>query len=606
MKKYIRKIPAALPYAVIALSTLILIIRAFYSFCWSDETFYLSTCHRLYMGDSIFKHEWFPTQLSSLILLPFYALYIKAAGSTAGIILYFRILFVIVSTINAVIVYRILKKHVSIFTSMTCSLFLMFYTHLNIATLSYYTLSVQLFLVSMLLVYHYYSSDKSIHLVLAGILFALSVLCLPTLAVAYFAGLIAAGIIILLMKKQKLKDSAVNRISKTHPVELIKYTFIGIAIPAAIFIIYLLMTVPVGDFIKGIPYVLSDEEHGTSLIYPIKKFFIGINEVFGNAAYASYLLILVTAAISFLKLNRSRAFRLMIFITDIILFVILYLASVGHTGYIQTVLCLFTLPLFFLQTKKDWKLFFTLILSGMVFSLVYSYSSNGYLYVLSMGHFISSIGCVMVLEQYTLEVLSNKDAPTSSDSDSTVKKKHNFPGYTYLICCTAIVCIALTQTMLLRLVNIYRDAPVQMLNFQIITGPARGLYTTPDHYLSYNVVYSTLQKYCKSDAPGEEIFITKLLPWGYMCTDLGCGAPTTWRTSFNSERLKPYYKMNPDKIPDIILVMNETYGSYITSGDVVSDPTPNENEIGGWLLDYVNDNGYEETAVPCGTLYRRK
>jgi hypothetical protein len=52
--------------------------------------------------------------------------------------------------------------------------------------------------------------------------------------------------------------------------------------------------------------------------------------------------------------------------------------------------------------------------------------------------------------------------------------------------------------------------------------------------------------------------------------------------------------------------MNETYGSYITSGDVVSDPTPNENEIGGWLLDYVNDNGYEETAVPCGTLYRRK
>ncbi|MBQ7587042.1 MAG: hypothetical protein IJT37_03325 [Lachnospiraceae bacterium] len=601
MKKYIRKIPSALPYVVFILSAVILIIRAFYSFCWSDETFYLSTCHRLYTGDGIFRHEWFPTQLSSLIMLPFYALYIAITGSVEGIVVYFRILFVLMSTLNAVIVYNILKKHASVFTSMVCALFLVFYTHLNIATLSYYTFSVQFFLVSMLIIYHYYSSESKGQLILSGVIFALSVLSLPTLSIAYFLLLAGAGIVFMLEKKQKLSDRTVNMVAKARLYEVIRYTFAGIVIPATVFIIYLLLTVPVTDFIKAIPYVLSDEEHGTTLIYPIKKFFIGINEVFGYGAYAAYLLILSSALISYFKKGGNRILRLLIFVADAALFVRLYIVSVGHTGYIQTVLCLFALPLFFLQEKKDLRLFFTLIVSGMIFSLVYSYSSNGYLYVLSMGHFISSIGCIIILEQFAKESLGKRE--------NTGKTGRSITGYLYLICCTAIICISLTQTMMLRLVNIYRDAPVQMLDFRIAEGPAKGLYTTPDHYLSYNVAYATIHKYCQSgntpDGSGN-IFITSLLPWGYMCTDLRCGAPTTWRTAFNSERLKPYYEMNPDKIPDIILVMDETYGSYITSGDVVSDPTPNINEIGGWLLDYVEDRGYEKLDVPCGVLYRKK
>jgi hypothetical protein len=481
---------------------------------------------------------------------------------------------------------------------MACALFLMFYTHLNIATLSYYTLAVQLFLISMLLIYHYYSSEKKGQLILAGILFALSVLSLPTMAVAYLAAVLTGGIILLLIKKQKLRESTVSLIEKARLSDVIRYTFAGILIPATAFIIYLLLTVPVREFIRAIPYVLSDEEHGTSLIYPLRKFFISINEVFGYGAYAAYLLIMIAAASTFIKLNRNRIFRFLLFIADISLFVYLYLISVSHTGYIQTVVCLFTLPLFFLMEKKDLKLFFTFIVSGMIFSLVYSYSSNGYLYVLSMGHFIVSIGCAIVLEQFTREALGR--------NPFVVK-------YLYLICCTAVICISVTQTMLLRLVNIYRDAPVQMLDFRINEGPAKGLYTTSDHYLAYNVVYATLHKYCTSDALADAssgstevngtLFITKLLPWGYMCTDLKCGAPTTWRTAFNSERLKPYYDINPDKVPDIILVMKESYGSYLTCGDVVADPSPNENEIGGWLLDYVNDNGYEKKTVPCGELY---
>lgn len=198
---------------------------------------------------------------------------------------------------------------------------------------------------------------------------------------------------------------------------------------------------------------------------------------------------------------------------------------------------------------------------------------------------------------------------------------HNF-GNICLIACIAITCAVLVQTMMLRLVNIYRDAPVQMLNSKISAGPAKGLYTTADHQVAYNVVYSAIRKYCQSSNLNEphrfdnsleqdsssvaNIFITKLLPWGYMCTDLRCGAPTTWRTPFNSKRLEPYYQMNPGRYPDMILVLNEQFGSYITCGDVESDTAPNENETGGYLLEYINSHDYETIEVPCGTLYNRE
>ena len=602
MKKHLDTVKHIYPYVLTGLSGLLLFIRCFYSFCWSDETFYFSTCHRFFTGDSIFLHEWFPTQLSSLILLPFYSLYMLIYGSNDGIILYFRILYVIFSLINAVVLFRILSHHISSFFACVCSLMLMFYAHLNIATLSYYTLSVQLFLMSLLLVYDYYRTYSKNQLIIAGILFALSVLSLPTLSVAYFIVAALIFIILLAVRFTRLPEDLKNTVRSADLPAVLLYTFMGICIPAAIFIIYLFVNVSVRDFISGIPYVLTDEEHTTSLIYPIKKFFIGINEVYGYGAYASYVLIVLTAVSFFIKQRPGKSVRLMIFSLDTVLFAVFFVLSLGHTGYIHTALCLYALPLFFISRKPDLKILNTFILGGMIMSLTYSYSSNGYLYVLSMGHFIMAIGCIIAIDSFIMELDSFRI------------------GYTVAL--TAVICVTLIQTMELRLVNVYRDAPLQMLNFRITEGPAKGLYTTADHYVAYNVVHSTIKKYCMSSElnypqmyPNSmelesksvgNIFITKLLPWGYMCTDLRAGAPTTWRTPFNSKRLKPYYELNPGRYPDMILVLNEEYGSYLTCGDVESDPAPNENEISGYLLEYINSGDFEKTSVPCGILYKRR
>lgn len=571
MNEHIKK--QYLPFLLLGLCTVILLIKTQYSFCWSDETFYASTTNRFLQGDGIFLHEWFPTQLVSLILMPFQSAFTTITGSSDGVILFFRICYVIYAFLLSIIIYRILVNDYKPFTALCCSLFYLFYAHLNIATMSYYTLSVGFYLLAMLLIYHGLNHSPIIFrriYILAGISFAASVICLPTMAVAYF--LCAALLVLCSIRKKALRS-------------IFPYTLIGICLLALVTMLFILSRVSMMDLIHNLPYILSDEEHTTSLVYPFKKFFISIHEVYGSFTYASYALILFC-----LLLGRkiSEKVKIVLTILDTILFLAFFVFSIGHTGYISTALILFALPLYFMTEKRNCSLFFLLYLAGLVFSMVFSYSSNGYLYIMTLGHSISAIGAICFLRDYMTEISANWDSKAAAQILSIV--------------CVTVTMIVVFQTMTLRMVNIYRDAPMNELTEKITQGPAKGLYTTLEHKESYDEIYTAIQEYANDDG---YIFFTKLMPWGYLATDMRCGAPTTWRTPFNSERLKLYYEANPERIPDIIFVMNEEVGSYETCGDVVADPCPNQNEMGGWLLDYVTKQEYETITFSSGKILKR-
>ena len=595
-----KQLQSKFPYCILLFAGILLLIKCFFSFCWSDETFYFSTAYRFYQGDSIFQHDWFPTQLSSVMLLPLFSAFVKIVGSTEGVILFFRICFVIYAVILSIVIYRIIRHSYPQWIALICALLYLFYTHLNIATLSYYTMSVGFFLVAMLLIYHYYQTELRRYLVWSGVLFALSVLALPTMAVAYVLIIFGIAVLLLACRFLPLPVWIKHAVEQAQLVTVCLWQFFGIIVPAAIFGIFLLTNVKIQDFIQAIPYVLSDEEHGTSLIYPLKKFFIGINEVYGYAAYLGYLLIIVTVVLALLEAHTKavhKTVKVLLCVADICLFAVYFTCSLGHTGYIQTALCMFALPLFFLTYKRSARNFFLLFASGMIFSVVYSYSSNGYLYILAMGHSIAAIGGVMMIYDFKQEICNE-------DTDSNLMEILS-------VLCTCVVMIALLQTITLRFVNVYRDAPLQDLTVKLEVGPAKGLYTTAKHAEMYQTVYDVLMNECQSANldPSKEnnnsLFVTKLLPFGYLCSDLKCGSPTSWRTMFSSTRLDDYYTLNPDRYPDIILVLDEEYGSYDTCGDVVADPTPNENEVGGYLLNYVQEEGYEVIDVECGTVCRR-
>ncbi|MCR5733803.1 MAG: hypothetical protein K6G22_04265 [Lachnospiraceae bacterium] len=612
-----------LPAAVFVLSAVILIIKCFYGFCWSDESFYHATTLKFFQGDSIFKNDWFPTQLSSIILLPLFSLYMKINGGSEGIILYFRILFVVFSVINSVILYNVLKKHIHIHTALPAAVCMLFYTHLNIATLSYYTLSTQCFVMAMLFVYDYAkdlgktpagsetSTDvmqgcagKRSALIIAGVYFAISVLALPTMALGYVLFVLAA--LVLIPTHSLLNRLSFVNIDKKILKDILIFTFFGILIPAVLFFIFMFLNVKISDFIANIPYVLSDDEHGTSLLYPIRKFFISITQVFGKASYLSGLIIFVSFVFQKkLRENKNRIPKLIILILLSVLFFYDLTIAWTHTGYVFTALCLFALPLFFMTEKHDTAAFFTFFAGGMLFSLVYSYSSNGYLYVLSMGHFIAAIAGFIFIDSFVGE-LSEVIADNAKNKENTHTK--SILPKLCLIITIAVITLTPADSIYLRINNIYRDAPLNMLTQKIKGGPAKGLYTTKEHLEAYNTVLHVISEYCMRDNINEQtgcLLISKLLPFGYLCSDLKSGAPTAWRNMISSERLMEYYELNPDKIPDVVLILDKEYGAYDTCGDVEADPSPNENELSGPFMDYLNDHGYICTDVECGTVYRR-
>ncbi len=611
---------AYFPYILLLLLSLILLIRAFYSFCSSDEPFYFSTAYRFFRGDSIFRHDWFPTQLSGVILLPFLSLFINCAKGTEGVLLFFRILYLIFSLMNAFLAFSLLKRHKSRPLSFSVSVCVLFYAHLNIATLSYYTISVQCFFSAMLLIYHSEKlpegDKRGRFLIPAGILYALSVLALPTMALGYLLTVICLTALLLWAGPRKAPafnspgtGALREAVQKARLKELMSYTFIGILIPAVGFFIFLLFNVPIKDFIANIPFVLSDEEHGTSLIYPLKKFFIGINMEYGAAAFAGYLLIVVSFFLDVLLRIRPRLLKELkredlsrpVFAVDTALFIMYFIKSYGHTGYIQTALCLFSLPLFFMTEKKDLTAFFTFFVNGMVFSLVYSYSSNGYLYILSMGHFIASAAGMIFVADFCTQVLKREIPGPAASGKSAVSTL--MAGL-----CIVVLSVTVLQTAALRIVNVYRDAPLPALTARIERGPGKGLYTTPGHLRQYEEVMEVLTEYANAEVSGgnDMLFISKLLPWGYLVSDLRTGAPTTWRTELGSDRLREYYSLNPDRIPSVVLVLDKEYGSYDTCGDVVADPIPNlSTDSEGFLPDYMKKNGYRVIPVACGTLFLR-
>ena len=95
---------------IISICSIVLLIRSFYSFSWSDESFYLTIVHRFWLGERIFQDEWYTTQLSTPLLLPFYSFFEWITGGNEGIYLYYRIIYWGISTVTAFLIFFKLKR----------------------------------------------------------------------------------------------------------------------------------------------------------------------------------------------------------------------------------------------------------------------------------------------------------------------------------------------------------------------------------------------------------------------------------------------------------------------------------------------------------------
>ncbi|MCR5301517.1 MAG: hypothetical protein K6E49_03655 [Lachnospiraceae bacterium] len=557
-----------------------MLVRAFLGFCWSDESFYISTADRFYRGAVPFVDEWFRTQMSSLIMVPFYAVYVLITGGNAGIVLYFRLLYLLFCTAVAFVFFRVLRKEYPDPVAVICSLFIMCYAHLNNATLSYYMMS-ELFLgLALILIYDYANTSSKAELIVAGVSLALSVQSMPLFVIGYVIVMFAV-ITVLLISKFAGGNSGLKKITDDLKLfDITVYTTIGVAVVAAVFAVFMISRADLRTLFETLPEALVDNEHSNTWGYYIRKPHRCLTDVFGvYVTYAAYILIAVSFV--FQKYLKRYPFCEIVTALDTVLFAVMTYLSFGHTGYIQVVFFICMIPVFFVSEKKNNRLFWLFVIPSGLVSVIYSFASSDFLYVIAIGCALGTSAGVCAIHDHA-----------SSD----------VRGGRALM---ALAVITLLVTFMLRLTNVYRDAPVHRLTQRITRGVAAGLYTTDEHLAQYNDVYDVIEEYCND--PAGRIIFSKILPWGYLEAAQSCGFPTTWRTTaYDDGQLEKFYDINPDLRPDIIVVLDDEYGSYDASGDVEDDHEPNKGELGEYWKEYIDANDMTKLSVTCGHIYRRK
>ncbi|MBQ5852356.1 MAG: hypothetical protein IIW54_16325 [Lachnospiraceae bacterium] len=433
--------------------------------------------------------------------------------------------------------------------------------------MSYYNVTLSVLLLSVVLLYDQLRLKKYSRLThyIIGMLLAIAVVFNPYLSVAY---IMIMGIFLVFKRFR-------NRIWNTISI------LMGTTTIASLYLYYLLSRVTLEEILINLPIVLNEPEFQKT--NPLAVIPIMIARIVWRYRWTILFWGIIAIYILYRRGRRQNlTFNEKKWLARInfVIFLANTYFSWGLIGCINIAWFLFAVIV--VLVDKNWneinRIIVTLFgLTGFIISLTFSFSSDTGLDAMSIGFIFLGIGAVLLIFD------SNK-------SNKVIQ---------------AAAWIVVLQTLILRLISVYRDAPLSELDTMITSGPAKYLYTTGEHVEQYEDLKEAIEKYVRSD---DIVFYSQVCFWSYLCSENEYGVPSSWRMPINSERLELYYEKNPEKIATCVFVINPTYGNFESSyiqGNEKAD-TPNFNTMEGFLSDYMKENDYEIIELECATIYRSK
>lgn len=572
MKQFIKKNYHVLVFvSVMIFLSVVLFYRAFYGMDITDETFYFATTKRFYNGDMLFKDDWNRGQIFGLILLPLYKVYVSAVGNADGIILFSRLCFVVLEIYAACFLFRILMKYTgSFWVSLAASICVCAYVRGNIITISYYSLGFFTFLLAVLwYMRSEYSKYKRLSLILSGINFSVSVLCMPYTAVLYFV-LLIYGLFCWNKKRYKCCEN------------IIWFTF-GIALAAVVFLVYFNHLIPWKQLLEFLPVIFQDPELEKSNIWvKVFEWILYLVTVFLKYTWPLYLFTFV--AVFWGGKNKRDDGTVKQYITLILLaeFIVqsVYVRSYFEGGIITT-FWLFAVQLQLLYPEcRNKKLEKYFLIPGILFGLVWIMGSNVGQRVMNMSFMLMDMWAIPMVWK-----IGQRQA-------KKVGKLLYIP-----------VCLLFSVLFVIRMFDIYRDGALQKLDTKVDAGIMKGIYTEENRALAYKKTLEVLQKETSAE---DVIAVLGCNPWVYLESEAACGSYTTWQFTEGEQTLDRYYKIFPERIPNIILVVPDElnrfeYWKYSSHGTGMSiEPRPELNTV---LQKIVNEGEYKCLQEEGVTMY---
>lgn len=560
-----------------------------YGYGGCDEPFYLTLAQRLSFGDALLSDEWNLSQLSGILLLPFYRLHSLIMGGTDGIVLHFRYLYTAVQLLTAIVLYLILRRYR--YGALFAVLLFAVYSPYDVMALSYNTFALMAMALSLSLL-SVCSKEGRAGFLLAGFSYAVAVIANPYLILLYlFCAAVFLSTLLISAVLRASKDARREKL-RIYGRGLFLFT-LGGAIPAAYLLIFLFSRAGFGTITENLSAIFHDPEHASRSVKEILyTIWYVMRSIFG-AFLALWLLLTVLALIDRKRTHVWMYFCMTALVTATA--VMIHIPSIQTDyNYIMFPLTLCGLSAYLLTRSKNHRVFLFLWCLGMLYAFCLGAASNQGDNAICMGMPVALIGSVLLIQDFLKEQAGANTAAVNAKGTVPSGAKNSRFTTPLVFCIAALLFLSqLSAECYAKAVHAFWEPSVAALDTKIAEGPLAGVYTTKEHADAYRTLLAEIAPY-RNDSSAPVLFVTSS-PWCYLYANRPYGAYSSWISTFSAseevgaalllDRLGDYYRLHPGRIPaDIYILKNDIWHDRLSGATGWENGYP----LAAWLLTMTN------------------
>lgn len=536
------------------LAMCVLLWKCPYGYGNTDETAYLAIPYRIYKWrDGLLGQEWYQIQLFSFLMLPLYWIYDLLHAGMEGIVLNFRYIFTILWGCSALFFYFRLRRF-SNPGAAAASLVFLLYTPFGIMAFSYNTLGIML-LLNACVIASTAVHRKKLQYFVSGVFFAGAVLCCPFLAALFVV--YTAGVFVICWKKH---DSAL--------AQYWMFFILGILLMFVLFASFVLSRTGLDDILQNLPFILDDPGHGSlAFLHKMSVYFISLLKSTEMALYLWAAFIFMFAFSLIFPKAKGYCYAAVCVLSMI------YIAELGKLSWINYVMFPAFLPgLFIAVHSKDavvWRLFYWILLPGIIFTFCLNYSSDQELYAISSAASAASFAGLIIMAL----------APELSG----LFENRFMKRFAAVLFC-ALFTVQIVCEQVLRINEVFWEKGMEDQIVYAEKGPEKGIRMTEEKLELYNYWLDEMEP-IRNDESIRQILFLKNDSLLYLITQKEVASFSPYFPDVSPHtvsKLDQYFVRNPQKKPDAVFIPAE-YSEFIPHYEEMGYVT-SETSGGNYLL----------------------
>lgn len=531
--------------------------RQFYGFNKNDEIFYISTVYRFFQGDAMLIDEWNNVQLFAFVTYPLFCLIRLFQDTNEGIVLIFRISYLVFQVLAASYCFCRMKRFGCI--RILTALFYFVTTPYNINGLSYNTLAfgfVLLTLVTLACTEKFRFYD----FILTGIFIAGAVLANPYVIVLFLIYSAACVTAFFYYRRRWTDAPSVLQIRNYLLVCL------GAFLIFILFILFIFSRGNVKEILECITYIVMDSERKKSFWEKFLKYFIRIHRYYRILVYVTAVL-LVMWIVDRKKKAAPSFYLLLISVTAVpyILYYGFFWDMVG-INYVLIPLAFPGFIAYLVSEQKDQRMFFFWYLPGLFYTLLAHFATNTGILTVSASYMIVSAASIIFIW-------------------NAVKEQGKIIWLYWLT--GLLLTVQFMACIYQRILFVWGDEHLPLLTQELTEGPLKGIHTSAENEALYQDALQDMEDL--SLTAEDKLFVTGIAPWMYLNTEAECAAYSTWETLETDPLIPVYYEIRREKLPTVVYCYE-------------SDESILETEF----ADYFLNKGYKPVNMRRGIVFLRR